>query len=45
MIVYQRHPERENKEPAENAAQIIHRIHNMGKDTTNRSGDDTIYLE
>ena len=44
MLVHQRHPERADKEPAENAAQIIHRIHNIGKDTTAKSGD-TIYLE
>lgn len=45
MLVHQRHPERENKEPAENAAQIIHRIHAMGKDDTSSHGDnDTFYL-
>lgn len=44
MIVHQRHPERESKEPAENAAQIIHRIHNMGKDTADKR-DDTLYFE
>lgn len=45
MIVHQRHPEIESKEPAENAAHLIHRIHNMGKDTTSKGGADTIYLE
>ncbi|MBQ8702757.1 MAG: LysE family transporter [Bacteroidales bacterium] len=45
MIVHQRHPEMESKEPAENAAQLIHRIHTMGKDTTSKGGTDTLYLE
>ena len=45
MLVHQRHPERENKEPAENAAQIIQRIHNIGKDTVNKGNDDTLYLQ
>ena len=45
MIVHRRHPEIESKEPAESAAQIIHRIHSMGKDTTNKDGADTLYLE
>lgn len=46
MIVHQCHPERESKEPAENAAQIIHRIHHMGKDTADRVTDsDTLYFE
>lgn len=45
MIVHRRHPEIESKEPAESAAQIIHRIHSMGKDTTNKGGADTLYLE
>ena len=45
MIVHQRHPEKEEKEPAENAAQIIQRIHNIGKDTTTSSDGDTLYLQ
>ena len=43
MLVHQSHPERESKEPAENAAQFIHRIHSMGKDTASKY-DDTLYL-
>lgn len=38
MLVHQRHPEIESKEPAENAAQIIHRIHHMGSQTATDSG-------
>lgn len=45
MIVHQRHPEMDTKEPAENAAQIIHRIHTMGKDTTSKGDTDTLYFE
>ena len=45
MIVSRSHPEMESKEPAENAAHIIHRIHTMGKDTTGHGSADTIYLE
>ena len=44
MIVHRRHPEMEEKEPAGNAAQIIHRIHNIGKDTAALDGD-TLYLQ
>ena len=44
MLVHQCHPEIESKEPAENAAQIIHRIHNMSKDTIDKNGD-TIYFQ
>lgn len=44
MLVHQCHPEMESKEPAENAAQIIHRIHNMNKDTLAKEGD-TIYFQ
>lgn len=44
MLVHQCHPEMESKEPAENAAQIIHRIHNMNKDTLDKEGD-TIYFQ
>ena len=45
MLIAQSHPERESKEPAENAAQIIHRIHTMGKDTAEKNGVDTLYLD
>ena len=46
MIVHRSHPEMEEKEPAENAVQIIHRIHNIGKDTTAAMPDcDTLYLQ
>ena len=44
MLVHQCHPEIESKEPAENAAQIIHRIHNMGRDTLDKE-DDTFYFQ
>lgn len=45
MLVAQLHPERESKEPAENAAQIIHRIHAIGKDSIGLGDADTFYFE
>lgn len=44
MIVHQKHPEIEEKAPADNAAQIIQRIHNIGRDSTSKKGD-TVYLQ
>ena len=44
MLIAQHHPEIESKEPAENAAEIIHRIHNIGKDTASTCDNDTLYL-
>ena len=45
MLVNRTHPEMNSKEPAENAAQIIHRIHSIGNDTTDKGDEDTFYLQ
>lgn len=45
MLIAQRHPEMDNKEPAEHAAQFIHRIHDIGKDTAAAKDGKTLYLK